>query len=146
VTPDEAIACCRHHTNNLRAVFVFEHGTCVITDDEAVAKKYLAAFDVPVDGEGTPLGDIWPLELNDGSVCFLYSSGESGAICWTPMSQADLAVDVGLVPDSKTEFAQTDAVENDPNLLRHGRFARVNRGKDARGLNVVASWLPGSGG
>ena len=147
MTPAEALACCRRYVNSLHGVFVFEYGTCVVAANEAAAKKHLATFNVPGDGEGSVFGDIWPLDMDDGNTCILFSNGDpysvTGATCWTPMTKTDLEADPGLVPQSKTEVFSGLDVEHSVNVLRHGLVARANRGRDARELNVVVSWVPG---
>ncbi len=106
------------------------------------AVQILAEYDVPHDGEGSPMGDVSPTCFDDDSI--LYS--------WTPILDQGCAFSVRTDDELKaalkkgryqsaTEVFQVTALTEDDSLtLLGGLEARRLRALDARSRRRIVWW------
>lgn len=135
MTNEEQLERLVYYTNGVNNVFVFEHGTCVVgAKNEDSAKKVLAHFDVPYDGEGSPKGDFLFLFMDDGNSLISFT-GERFHVC-TVRTPAELDAEPNPSVMSVTEVFHTQPGAN-VKQARHGVSARRNRSLDAKELSVV---------
>ncbi len=142
--PEKLLHIARYYTNNRFSIYVFEHGTIVIgLKSIQEAKDTLkGTYDVPLNGESSPLGDFSTYDMDDGNTMIRFNCRFIIAI----RTPDEISKAVSIEP-SKTEVFLT----KDPEVaidqvarqqLSHGFQAREARGKDAHEVNVVASWNP----
>jgi len=148
MSPEDQVKAWRYYSNDGCSVFVFKYGTSVLAADETQALAVMREYNVPWDGEGSPMGDMDPLPMKNGNTIVFFApvqhfvQGRSiGATCI--LTPEDLKGEP-LVPQSATEVfpmspSKTELRER-VRLLRFCLLARANRGKDARDPEIVARW------
>jgi len=147
MTNEEQLERMIYYTNGKLNVFVFEHGTCVVgAIHEEAAKRIMKHYDVPHDGEGSPLGDFDLLSMDDGNFLISFTGGQYY------VSVVKSAAELKSRPEG-VQFSPTEGFAAPRNRTLgeaerttcealHGIAARANRTKDARGLNVVLRYVP----
>jgi hypothetical protein len=112
-------------------VAIYAHGTAVLrsVDGPLSLDDLMRHYDLPSEGEGSPMGDIHPVCFDDGSVLYgweFIGKGQGGA-----MSILTAA-----------EFDAHASRDSDAALLHAGLWARQQRSLDARQLTRTAYWSP----
>lgn len=150
MTPEDQIKAIRYYTHDQVAVAVFTYGTAILCEDLADASQIMRAYDVPRDGEGGPVGDMQPLDMDDGNTMTMFRAPLEWRVD-VPRGQAVRIASVDdLVELSKTAAPSATEVfaGHQEDLVLSVRSlhaclaARRARTQDAQHPSVVASWTP----
>lgn len=115
-------------------VAIYAHGTAAIRSAGGLLAidDLMRSYDRPFEGAGSPLGDVSPVCLDDGSVLYgweFVGTGQGGALSVLTASE----LDPHLSPPSVGGWAAD-------RWMRVGLWAREQRTLDARRLERVTHW------
>lgn len=107
-------------------VALYAHGTVMARyasgPGDVGVDDLLRIFDAPHDGSGGPLADLHPTAFDDGSVLFAWSLPDPTLGCaFSALTRAELEL-------------------HQQNVFTAGRWARQQRGRDARSLAGCMTW------
>lgn len=109
-------------------VAIYSHGTAVFrpAGSQLPLDDLIRRYDLPQDGAGGPMGDIWPTAFDDGSA--LYG--------WEPVGQ-DLGGAISVLTAAELDPHKTGSPDF---LLTAGLWARRQRSLDAKAPSRSAHW------
>jgi len=129
-------------------IVVYKNGTCVVvaTGSAKSADAIMREYDVPADGEGGFLGDIDPIEFDDGVVMFIWvmqvPEGELFYFATKDEIFALMKESEGIrSPTEKFKGEHEHVHARTLQLLAAGLAARRRRTLDAREPVQVARWV-----
>jgi hypothetical protein len=129
-TLDELLEHGKHYVNRKAPVFVFEHGTVVISARDAdAAKIIMKRWDLDDEGQGSALGDFTIMKMDDDvkTIVFLAYLGVA-PIVFAVRTPAEMG------PNNNVGWSEQE--------LRQCLEARHLRTLDARERNIVRSFVP----
>jgi len=144
----------------LREAVLYAHGTIVVVAWDApsatTANAVMRAYNVPLDGQGGPPGDISPTPFDDGSVLYMWTwprawtymgvrgPGGGGALHMVSESEVDAAAAIGRPTPGEVHMESDGAGQMRPlkpdRLYLAGCFLRSQRTLDAKELTVALRW------
>jgi len=140
-------------SDDIREIVIYKNGTGVLSDEaDGISNTIMLLYDDPHDGEGSPMGDIDPVEFDDGTVLFMWSpAGEMGQAFYFATKDEIFAL-ASEVVRNPTEVFRASFLPWDPEadagedariaqLLSAGLAARRRRTLDAREPVQVARWV-----
>lgn len=137
---EERLRLMRRIFNPLCEIAVFENGTIIVRGfkGKLSVEGILATYDVPFDGEGSPLGDIDWTPFDDGTVIFNWLSTGGQGCGYYLATREELVEMAGF----SAEMSPTEVFRGDASMmqfLRAGLVARFRRSIDAKGKKRVAT-------